>query len=145
MEQNVFIRDEQGDPAVGTVWPGKTYFPDFHAKNTDEWWFEHVSDLWDEYKFDGLWVDMNEPASFEDMDCPDNDINFPRWTPPLSTKSLGSKTVCPSFLHNNGILHRDIHNLYGLDHARTSNLAMSRIMPEQRPFILSRSGSVRVL
>ena len=82
---------------------------------------------------------MNEPASFEDMDCPVNSINYPEWTPKLSTKWLGGKTVCPSYSHNDNIKHRDVHNLYGLDHAMASNIAMSKIMPDLRPFILSRS------
>ena len=69
LEEGVFIIDETGQSAVGTVWPGKTYFPDFHAPKTTEWWHYHVAELWEKYNFDGLWVDMNEPASFEDMDC----------------------------------------------------------------------------
>ena len=72
LKEGVFIVDETGEAAVGTVWPGKTYFPDFHAAKTTEWWHHHVAELWEKYNFDGLWVDMNEPASFEDMDCPGN-------------------------------------------------------------------------
>ena len=68
-----------------------------------------------------------------------NSINYPEWTPKLSTKWLGGKTVCPSYNHNDGIKHRDVHNLYGLDHSMASNIAMSKIMPDLRPFILSRS------
>ena len=73
-------------PTQGTVWPGKTYFPDFHAKKTTDWWHYHVDELWQTYKFDGLWVDMNEPASFEDMDCPENSYGFSRGTSHIKSK-----------------------------------------------------------
>ena len=46
---------------------------------------------------------MNEPASFEDMFCPENEINYPQWTPGISTRTFGSKTICPSFWHHNDI------------------------------------------
>ena len=46
---------------------------------------------------------MNEPASFEDMFCPENEINYPQWTPGISTRTFGSKTICPSFWHQNNI------------------------------------------
>ena len=56
-----------GKSWLGTVWPGKTYFPDFNGTETLEWWYDNVVELWSIYKFDGLWIDMNEPASFEDQ------------------------------------------------------------------------------
>ena len=123
-------------------------------------------ELWNIYKFDGLWIDMNEPASFEDMFCPENEINYPQWTPGISTRTFGSKTICPSFWHQNNIRqgsldasiyaikkqrrkqvwraprrHRDIHNLYGLTQAKTSYKTMKMIQINKRPYILSRHGS----
>ena len=150
----------------GTVWPGKTYFPDFNWNGTLEWWYDNVAELWSIYKFDGLWIDMNEPASFEDMFCPENEINYPQWTPGISTRTFGSKTICPSFWHQNNIRqgspdarfptnnlikestnnraqwrHRDIHNLYGLTQAKASYQTMKMIEGDKRPYILSSYGS----
>ena len=36
------------------------------AKNLEfqDWWLNQLSDLYDKIKFDGIWIDMNEPANF---------------------------------------------------------------------------------
>lgn len=44
---------------------------------TQHWWESHVRELYNKIPFDGLWIDMNEPASFTDMDCPNNNLNYP--------------------------------------------------------------------
>jgi maltase-glucoamylase len=63
------IPDDQlpqaNDYMVGYVWPTKkTAFPDFWKKSTQDWWHNEIQLLHDELEFDGLWIDMNEPANF---------------------------------------------------------------------------------
>eukprot|EP00064_Thunnus_orientalis_P008511 superscaffoldBa00001014_g8534 len=42
-----------------------TAFPDFFRTTTAKWWHQEIKDFYDNIlKFDGLWIDMNEPASF---------------------------------------------------------------------------------
>ena len=45
-------------------------------------------EFYDLIKFDGLWIDMNEPANFVAGDlnkgCADNKLNFPDYTPHVS-------------------------------------------------------------
>ena len=121
------------------MWPGLTYFPDFHQPNTQRWWQENVELLYNEVKFDGLWIDMNEPSSFIDMDCPENHLNHPPWKP--MSNQLYSKTICPSYFHGT-IRHYNLHNLYGLDHAKATHLTLENMNNEVRPFLLSRSTSL---
>jgi len=42
-------------------------FPDFFKPETWQWWEDNILRFYnEEMKFDGLWIDMNEPASFID-------------------------------------------------------------------------------
>ncbi|WAR24895.1 SUIS-like protein [Mya arenaria] len=59
-------RPENSNIMLGYVWPkGKTAFPDFLKNETKDWWVEVISKWHDTLKFDGLWIDMNEPANFD--------------------------------------------------------------------------------
>lgn len=50
--------------AFAQVWPGAVHFPDFLSKEGQSWWQDQVTNFYDQVKFDGLWVDMNEPSNF---------------------------------------------------------------------------------
>ena len=45
------------------VWPGDAVYPDFGHKAVRKWWAENCKFLVD-LGVDGIWDDMNEPASF---------------------------------------------------------------------------------
>ena len=67
LEKDIFIKNDQGEPAKGEVWPGGTYFPDFSLEAAEIYWVEQIKSLFDSgIKFDGLWIDMNEPSNFVD-------------------------------------------------------------------------------
>merc|ERR1711871_1527982 len=38
IEASVFIKNESGDPLIGSVWPGLTAYPDWNNPNTSVWW-----------------------------------------------------------------------------------------------------------
>lgn len=47
------------------VWPGQAVFPDYlFNPNTYKWLKEQLAAWHQAVPFDGLWLDMNEPASF---------------------------------------------------------------------------------
>ena len=44
------------------VWPGLSVFPDLFTKEGQNVWLEGLYDFYSKLNFDGLWIDMNEPA-----------------------------------------------------------------------------------
>ena len=56
-------------PQVIKVWPKLTVCPDFTSEATIQWWFDETAKFHDVVPYDGLWVDMNEVASFCDGRC----------------------------------------------------------------------------
>ncbi|KAG8913947.1 hypothetical protein FRC02_005229, partial [Tulasnella sp. 418] len=64
-EADVFLKNADGSPYLGVVWPGLTVFPDwFHPKASDYWTTE-IKSFFDEkngINVDGIWIDMNEAA-----------------------------------------------------------------------------------
>ena len=69
LEANAFLMNPDGSVYYGAVWPGFTVFPDWigaalNGTQTVEWWINELV-MWSEkVAFDGIWVDMNEAASF---------------------------------------------------------------------------------
>lgn len=71
---------------LGYVWPeGKVLFPDFFNNRTNQWWADEIKLYYQNVlKFDGLWIDMNEPANFgTNLNKP---FNWPDHLPPWSLK-----------------------------------------------------------
>lgn len=66
IKRDIFIKNSVGDPIIGCVWPGKTHFPDFFNKNTQEYWSDMFDLLYEKVKFSGIWLDMNEISNFVD-------------------------------------------------------------------------------
>ena len=64
-EHDVWVAAAAGTPYVGKVWPdGDVYFPDYFKSSTKQWWKDEIIKFHDKVAFDGLWIDMNEPANF---------------------------------------------------------------------------------
>uniref|UniRef100_A0A158PNX2 NtCtMGAM_N domain-containing protein n=1 Tax=Anisakis simplex TaxID=6269 RepID=A0A158PNX2_ANISI len=52
---------------LAVVWPdGHTAFPDFYDRTgkTTKWWIKEFVNFHEKLEFDGIWIDMNEPAAF---------------------------------------------------------------------------------
>lgn len=117
---NHFCYDEKGDHYVGKVWPGETVFPDFTRPETREWWGSLYKGLLED-GVTGFWNDMNEPADF----------------------TSETQTVPLSIRHDNDgepADHRAVHNVYGMQMARGTFEGVSRLRPNERPFVLTRAG-----
>ncbi len=63
IEHGYFAETPEGETYVNAVWPGDAVYPDFGNKEVRDWWGKKQSYLTD-LGFDGVWNDMNEPASF---------------------------------------------------------------------------------
>ena len=111
-----WVKDRDGKPFVGNVWPGPCHFPDFTREDVRTWW----ATLYKDYMatgIDGVWNDMNEPSVFG-----------------------GPETSMPTDnQHGNGP-HLRYHNIFGLNMVRASRQGLLLANPNKRPFILSRSN-----
>jgi lysosomal alpha-glucosidase len=143
VENNVFIRhSDNNEFLVGKVWPGSTVFPDFTNPNTTKWWTDLAMKFHDQVKYDGIWIDMNEPSNFvdgSDRGCTNSKYDKPPYTPRVMDRDLDSKTICPSsiqFLSN----HYNLHNMYGHFEAIATFNALRTIESTKRPFVLTRSS-----
>lgn len=112
-----FVRYPDRSLYVGSVWPGRTYFPDFSKPNTRTWWGGHLGRLL-ETGVDGIWNDMNEPAVWG------------RAFPLEVVMEDGGRRSS----------QKRMHNLYGLLMSRTAYEGLRRAQPNRRPFVLTRAG-----
>ncbi|HEX6483795.1 MAG TPA: glycoside hydrolase family 31 protein [Ktedonobacteraceae bacterium] len=119
-DRNLYCKMARGDDYQNAVWPGICVFPDFTNPEARAWWGEQHRTLLDA-GVAGIWSDMNEPALF---------------IPPNST-------MPPDVIHPGGgkvRLHIQVHNAYGSLMVQAAREGLLRLRPEQRPFIISRSG-----
>ncbi|XP_017650799.1 probable maltase-glucoamylase 2 [Nannospalax galili] len=129
-------------------------FPDFLRTSTAAWWKKEIEELytnpWEpekSLKFDGLWIDMNEPSNFVDGSvggCRSEILNNPPYMPYLESrdKGLSSKTLCmegEQILPNGSHMrHYDVHSLYGWSQTRPTYEAVQEVTGQQG-IIITRS------
>ena len=116
-----FIPGAGGAPYVGTVWPGDAVFPDFTRPATRAWWAGLVPRA-TQHGVGGLWIDMNEPASFQ----------------PEHGNTLPNDLVVDG--DGQPVTMAEAHNVYALQEARATFEGLATALPGERPFVLSRSG-----
>ncbi|XP_028163081.1 lysosomal alpha-glucosidase-like [Ostrinia furnacalis] len=142
IEMDVFIKNGTNQPFVGKVWNREsTVYPDFTHPNGTQFWVDMMTDFHKKVKYDGAWIDMNEPSNFVDGikegHCSDEELPYKPHTP---DPYLRAHTLCIDAKQYSGP-HYDMHNLYGLTEAIATNFALSDIRGK-RPFIISRSTFV---
>ena len=119
-----FIRNPDGTPFVGPVWPGPSLFPDFTQQQTRKWW-GGLYKYFDRTGIDGFWNDMNEPSVFNSLNTVPESvidrIDEPGFAPRLTTQ-------------------REIHNVYGMENARATFEGQLKLRPDTRPFVLTRAS-----
>lgn len=150
LKDKVFLisPDNANQPYTGTVWPGPVHFVDFYSKSSQRYWKWLLSNLLKQVPGDGLWIDMNEPAEFDRdpaLDPPNpgphqHSLNYP----PFAINAGGAeldlfrKTIRMDVRDAYGP-HLNNHNTYGFAESMRTALALRKLLPKQRPFILSRS------
>nr|XP_011721910.1 putative maltase-glucoamylase-like protein FLJ16351 [Macaca nemestrina] len=175
-ENNVFIKwPDTSDIVWGKVWPDlpniivdgsldhatqvklyKAYvaFPDFFRNSTAAWWKKEIEELYanprepeKSLKFDGLWIDMNEPSNFVDgsvRGCSDEMLNNPPYMPYLESRDngLNSKTLCMESQQilpdGSSVKHYNVHSLYGWSQTRPTYEAVQEVTG-QRGVVITRS------
>lgn len=122
-----FVKRPDGTVYEGPVWPsqapknpGMSVFPDFSRPATREWWGSMYKGLLDD-GISGIWNDMDEPSVFV----------APVVTMPLDLvfDNEGQPTSA-----------REIHNVYGQLMSRATFEGLSKLRPNERPFVLTRAS-----
>ncbi|KAM5303222.1 putative maltase-glucoamylase 2 [Glossophaga mutica] len=175
-ESNVFIKwPNSSDIVWGKVWPdlpnvevdtsldhetqvkrfrAHVAFPDFLRNSTAEWWKREIRELYTNpreprksLKFDGLWIDMNEPSNFVDGSvggCRNEILNKPPYMPHLESRDSGlsSKTLCMEseqvLPDGSRVRHYDVHSLYGWSQTRPTYEAVQEATGK-RGVVITRS------
>lgn len=128
VEQGYFVHDEgvkgshfltypDGKLFQGAVWPGWCYFPDFSKATTRDWWGKYYYEMKNQ-GVSGFWNDMNEPAVRGD--------EFPYL---VLFDDEGQRSTI-----------KKMHNVYAYLEAKATYEGLKKHSPNERPFILSRSG-----
>jgi alpha-glucosidase (family GH31 glycosyl hydrolase) len=147
-EKNIFIKNNEGANLVNRVWPGRMHFIDYFNPNSVDYWNESLDYLYEKLRFSGIWLDMNEIATFgqgqvnekgEDVSC--NDVEKYPYIP--GGTKFDDKTICMNaVLHNNQrFIH--LHNYYGLKQGMMTHkyLEEKEQFKDSLPFILTRSNA----
>lgn len=116
-KEGLFVKYPDASLYTGQVWPGWCHFPDFTKPATREKWAEWLKTYTD-VGIEGLWNDMNEPATWGQ--------NFPN-------------NVLFDF-DGNGATHKQAHNVYGFQMARSSYEGLKKQLNGKRPFCLTRAA-----
>jgi len=103
-DMDVFVNKRDGqEPFRGVVWPGVAVFPDWFHENATDYWTEMFHDNFNPetgVDIDGVWIDMNEPASFCRQGCnPDREAKN-RNLPPKSPAVREPPRSIPGFPFN---------------------------------------------
>ncbi len=120
LKQDVFLKKPDGTVYNSKVWPGECAFPDFTDPAARTWWGNSFESLVAD-GVRGWWNDMNEPSVFD----------------------VPSKTIDLNVIHqDNGLqtTHAKNHNVYGMQMTRATYDGVRRLLPNERPFVLTRAS-----
>ncbi|NXX15400.1 MGA protein, partial [Podargus strigoides] len=151
---NVEVNDSLDWDTQVEIYRAYAAVPDFFRNSTIEWWAREITEVYTNphnasksLKFDGLWIDMNEPASFVNGavgGCRNQELNFPPYVPHLGSRSQGLifKTLCmegQQYLPDGSpVRHYDVHNLYGWAQTKPTLDALRNVTKE-RGIVVTRS------
>ncbi|XP_045412485.1 sucrase-isomaltase, intestinal [Lemur catta] len=146
---NITIDDTLTEDEAVNASRAHVAFPDFLRNATAQWWAREIIDFYnDQMKFDGLWIDMNEPSSFVNgtttNECRNVDLNYPPYFPELTkrTDGLHFRTMCMEteqiLSDGSSVLHYDVHNLYGWSQIKPTYDALQKTTGK-RGIVISRS------
>ncbi|NXX42547.1 MGA protein, partial [Tricholaema leucomelas] len=177
LQEDIFIKwPNSSDIVYGKVWPdlpnvevnnslnwdtqvelyrAHAAFPDFFRTSTQQWWEREISEVYSNprntslsMKFDGIWIDMNEPSSFVNGavgGCRNQELNFPPYIPHLGSRSegLSFKTLCMEAEQllpgGSPLRHYDVHNLYGWAQTKPTLDTLQKLTKE-RGIVITRSS-----
>jgi len=108
-----FATYPNGELYAGSVWAGRSHFPDFFNEEVREWWGKAFTALTNA-GVEGFWNDMNEPAAWGQN------------IPPIV--KFGERYM------------PEVRNAYGMQMARATQAGTRNILKNKRPFVLTRAA-----
>lgn len=125
MAADVFMKNPDGTPFVGPVWPGPSLFPDFTQARVRDWWGRNYAQFV-RMGVAGFWNDMNEPAVF----------NSPTKTMPITVvNTIDSPGFAPR-----KTTQAETHNITGLLNSCATYEGVKKLAPDRRPFVMTRAS-----
>ena len=158
-ENNLFIKSGYTNKNLfGKVWPKKAVFPDFFNPNIKKIWDYGLDNYLKIIDYDGIWLDMNEPALtggaageiFENEDDREKyrkeiekniQLSYiPGYIDNTNVLIAGSLSL-NAITYNNERLYNNKPLLSVYQCKQTYNY-LTRKLPHKRPFILTRANSL---
>ncbi|HVN05443.1 MAG TPA: TIM-barrel domain-containing protein, partial [Bryobacteraceae bacterium] len=120
IKNNYFLKRKDGKLWIGAVWPGKAVYTDYTLDGAARWWGDlHRAYL--DHGVAGIWNDMNEPSDFLDQT---------------------GKTQMDVLTYDGGANspYAENRNVFALNEARATYEGLTRLRPNERPYIITRAG-----
>lgn len=157
IKNDFFCKDDNGEPFVAAVWPGKVHFPDFLNTAAQSWFGSKYKTLID-YGIEGFWNDMNEPAIFYSENglkhaietakqSEDENLDIHTYFELRNAFSNLSNSPADygSFYHDSDgqkVKHDKVHNLFGFYMTKAAAEGFKKIKPNSRILLFSRASHI---
>ena len=162
-EMNAFIKSNYTEEdLVSYVWPKEAVFPDFFNIEAESLWSYAMEKYYDNVKYDGIWLDMNEPAMIYVDDIERGELlpkgvdfdpkknyyeNIPyipgyrKDHPTIRGRTLSENSYSKLLPENKFLLGYNFKPLISFLETKITNEQLIKIQ-KKRPFILSRSTAL---
>ena len=161
---NAFIKSNYtNEDLISYVWPEQAVFPDFYCEAGRKLWDYAMEKYYETVKYDGIWLDMNEPAMIwvEDIHrgeiLPENytfDENKNRYEyipyvpgyrpdhPNIRERTLSENCYSNNISENEFLYGYNFKPMMNYKENIITNENLVRILNKKRPFIISRSTTL---
>ena len=162
-ETNAFIKSNYtNQDLISYVWPEEAVFPDFYCEAGEQLWSYAMEKYYETVKYDGIWLDMNEPTMIYTQDVhrgellPEGytfDVNKNKYEfipyvpgyrpdhPDIRERSLSENSYSNSIEKNEFLYGYNFKPMMSYLENIYTNENIIRIL-NKRPFILSRSTAL---
>jgi len=115
-----FLKRKNGQLWIGKVWPGNAVYADYTLDRAAKWWGGLLR-AYTDHGVAGIWTDMNEPSDFVDQT---------------------GKTQMDVVSYDGGTYstYAKNRNVFALGMARATYEGLSRLRPNERPYVITRAG-----
>jgi len=115
-----FLKRKDKSTYIARVWPGESVFVDYTLEAAARWWGD-LHRAYTDNGVAGIWNDMNEPSDFNDQ----------------TGKSQMDVVTYDGGTYSSYAGNR---NVFGLNEARATYKGLQRLLPNQRPYVITRAA-----